>query len=113
EIFSNPRQLKLLLWLSLGIRLLFFISDGHNGDFDFFEHWADRIVHQGFTNIYSIQTDRFECDYPPLYLYVLAFFGHIFNFFGLPIHTHLFDTFLKLFNLLVEAVFLYSFYKKT
>lgn len=109
--FTDPKAVKKLIWLALLCRVLLFITDGHNSDFDFFEHWADRIVHSGFTTIYSIQVDRFECDYPPLYLYVVGFFGHVFNLFNLPIHTQLFDTFLKLFNLLAEAFFLWRFYK--
>ncbi len=81
SLISDPKKWKKLLWFALIARLLLFITDGHNSDFDFFEFWADRIVQYGFTNIYAVQVDRFECDYPPLYLYVIGFFGHLFNFF--------------------------------
>ena len=66
SIFADQKRWKILIILSLLARLLLFLTDGHNSDFDFFENWADRIVQFGFQNIYSIQVDRFECDYPPL-----------------------------------------------
>lgn len=113
SILKRKDYFLLFVTISITIRLLFFISDGHNSDFDFFEHWADRMLQHGFTQIYSIQVDRFECDYPPLYLYVLNGFGHFFTFMNWPIHTHFFDTFLKLFNLICELTFLNWFYKKT
>lgn len=113
NMFSDRKQLNLFLLITIGIRLLFFISDGHNSDFDFFEHWADRINQSGFTNIYSIRVDRFECDYPPLYLYVIALFGKLFLVLGWDIHTQVFDTFLKAFTLVIELSFLRYFYQRT
>jgi Gpi18-like mannosyltransferase len=111
SIFANQQGWKMLIGLSILARMILFLTDGHNSDFDFFENWADRIVQFGFNNIYSIQVDRFECDYPPLYLYVVGAIGHLFNFFQWPIHTHFFDSFLKSFNLIVELIFLHQFYK--
>lgn len=113
SILQNKSSLKWFLFICIALRLVFFISDGHNSDFDFFENWADRIVHHGLLNIYSIQVDRFECDYPPLYLYVITPVAYLFDLFSWDIHTQFFDTFLKLFNLIVESTFLYLFYKKT
>ncbi len=113
QIITNQVRWKWFLFACIALRALFFISDGHNSDFDFFEHWGDRIVQHGLTNIYSIQIDRFECDYPPLYLYVITPIAYLFDAFSWDIHTYFFDSFLKLFNLLVEFSFLYWFYKKT
>lgn len=113
QIITNQVRWKWFLFGCIALRALFFISDGHNSDFDFFEHWGDRIVQHGLTNIYSIQIDRFECDYPPLYLYVITPIAYLFDAFSWDIHTYFFDSFLKLFNLLVEFSFLYWFYKKT
>ena len=113
SILQNKNSWKWFFFICIALRLVFFISDGHNSDFDFFENWADRIVHHGLLNIYSIQVDRFECDYPPLYLYVITPVAYLFDFFSWDIHTQFFDTFLKLFNLIVESAFLYYFYKKT
>jgi len=96
----------------LFIRLLFFISDGHNSDFDFFEQWTIRMNHFGFRSIYEINVDRFECDYPPLYLYVLQFWGWIFSFLQLEISSHLFDSCLKLSTLIAEIVFFIFLSKK-
>lgn len=112
QILNNHQRWKRFILICFLIRLLFFISDGHNSDYDFFEHWGDRIVNNGFTQIYSIQVDRFECDYPPLYLYVIAPLAYLFNFLGLDMHTHLYDSFLKLFNLLIECLFLFYISKK-
>jgi Gpi18-like mannosyltransferase len=112
--YVNPPKAFMGLMLGcIALRLLFFISDGHNSDFDFFEHWAQRIVDHGFTQIYSIKVDRFECDYPPLYLYIIGFFGQIFHALSLDVHTHLFDSCLKLVNLVVELSFLWFMYRKT
>jgi len=112
-VLQNKSTWKWFLFFCIAIRLVFFSSDGHNSDFDFFENWADRIVHQGLLNIYSIKVDRFECDYPPLYLYVITPIAHLFDAFQWDMHTQFFDTFLKFFNLLVEFIFLFIFYKKT
>lgn len=112
QIINNQQKWKRFILVCFLIRLLFFVSDGHNSDFDFFEHWGDRIVNHGFTNIYSLQVDRFECDYPPLYLYVIAPLAYAFDFLNLDMHTHLYDNFLKLFNLIVELLFLFYVYKK-
>lgn len=112
QIINNQQIWKRFILVCFLIRLLFFVSDGHNSDFDFFEHWGDRIVNHGFTNIYSLQVDRFECDYPPLYLYVIAPLAYAFDFFNLDMHTHLYDSFLKLFNLIIELLFLLYIYKK-
>lgn len=113
SILENKSRWKWFLFICIGLRLVFFISDGHNSDYDFFENWADRIVHQGLLNIYSIKVDRFECDYPPLYLYVITPIAYLFNAFNWDMHTQFFDTFLKLFNLIVELSFLAFFFKKT
>lgn len=113
QFITNPIQWKWFLFACILVRALFFISDGHNSDFDFFEHWGERIVQHGLPNIYSIRVDRFECDYPPLYLYIITPIAYLFNAFSWDIHTYFFDSFLKLFNLLVEFGFLYWFYKKT
>ncbi len=113
SVLNNQKNWKWFVLACIAIRLVFFISDGHNSDFDFFEHWADRIVHHGLLNLYSIKVDRFECDYPPLYLYVITPIAYLFNAFNWDMHTQFFDTFLKAFNLLVEFGFLFFFYKKT
>ncbi|MEN9370522.1 MAG: hypothetical protein RI952_1387, partial [Bacteroidota bacterium] len=110
-VFEDQKRWKTIIILSIIARIVLFFTDGHNSDFDFFENWADRIVNFGFTHIYSIQVDRFECDYPPLYLYVVAAVGHLFHFLQWDMHTHLFDTFLKCFNLFVELFFLNKFYQ--
>lgn len=113
QLFSSKKNIYLLIAFSILVRLLMFISDGHNSDFDFFEYWADRIVNQGFTNIYSLPVNRFECDYPPLYLYVLGLLGHLYHFFNLELHSYGFDIILKIFNLACEGFFIYFFYKQT
>lgn len=113
DLFFKHLNWKQFTLLFIIIRLIFFISDGHNSDFDFFEHWGDRIIHEGFTNIYSIKVDRFECDYPPLYLYIIAPLAYLFDAMQWDLHTHFYDNFLKAFNLIVEFIFLYFFYKKT
>lgn len=113
SVINNQKNWKWFVLACIAIRLVFFVSDGHNSDFDFFEHWADRIVHHGLLNLYSIRVDRFECDYPPLYLYVITPIAYLFNAFNWDLHTQFFDTFLKAFNLLVEFGFLFFFFKKT
>lgn len=112
-IADNPPYFRIAILAGLFIRLLLFISDGHNHDYDFFEYWAERMVDHGFTNIYHIPANRFACDYPPLYLYVLGFFGHVFNALGLEIHSHLFDNTLKFITLLAEAGFIWYAWKLT
>ena len=106
EVFFKHMTWKRFILIFISVRLLCFISDGHNSDFDFFEHWGDRIVQEGFTNIYSIIVDRFECDYPPLYLYVIAPLAYLFDAMQWDMHTHFYDSFLKLFNLIIELIFL-------
>lgn len=113
SILEQKSKWKWFLFICIAIRLLFFISDGHNSDYDFFENWADRIVHHGLLNIYSIKVDRFECDYPPLYLYVITPIAYLFKAFSWDMHTQFFDTFLKAFNLIIEGLFLFFFYRKT
>lgn len=113
QVINKPNTWKWFIGICILIRMLFFISDGHNSDFDFFENWADRIVHHGLLNIYSIKVDRFECDYPPLYLYIITPIAHLFDAFSWDMHTQFFDSFLKFFNLIVEFSFLFFFYRKT
>lgn len=112
-ILTNAKQWRYFVLACIFFRMLFFLSDGHNSDFDFFEFWGERIVQEGFTNIYSIKVDRFECDYPPLYLYLIAPIAYLFNAFSWDMHTQFYDSFLKLFNVLAEFGFLFYFYKKT
>ncbi len=66
----------------------------------------------GFTSIYDPIVNRFECDYPPLYLYILNFWGWLFTFFNLPISSHFFDTCLKTCTLLSEISFFYWLYNR-
>ncbi len=113
SILNNAKQWRYFVLACIGIRILFFLSDGHNSDFDFFEHWGERIVNQGFTNIYSVNVDRFECDYPPLYLYLITPIAYLFDAMQWDMHTQFYDSFLKLFNLLAEFAFLFFFYRKT
>lgn len=113
SVLHSKSSWKWFLFICIALRLLFFMSDGHNSDFDFFENWADRIVHHGLLNIYSIKVDRFECDYPPLYLYIISPIAYFFNAFNWDVHTQFFDSFLKFFNLIIELSFLLLFYKKT
>lgn len=113
EWANNNRNFRLAIFIALAARLVLFASDGHNHDFDFFEYWAERMVDHGFTNIYQIQADRFECDYPPLYLYIIAFTGHLFNMAGLEIHSHLFSSVLKFITLLAEAGFIFYAWRLT
>ncbi len=112
-ILNNAKQWRYFVLACIAIRFVFFLSDGHNSDFDFFEHWGDRIVQEGLTNIYSIKVDRFECDYPPLYLYLITPIAYLFHFMQWDMHTQIYDSFLKLFNVLAEFAFLLYFYRKT
>ena len=113
KAFSSKKNIFFFLSIGLTIRLIPFISDGHNSDFDFFETWAQQLYQFGFTNIYNIRVDRFACDYPPLYLYVLSPMAHLFHFFNWEISSHTFDSFLKFFTLIFEVIFLLKIFKIT
>lgn len=113
SILNNAKQWRFFILACIGIRILFFVSDGHNSDYEFFEFWGERIVNNGLLNIYSMKVDSFECDYPPLYLYIISPVAYLFHGLQWEIHSHLYDNFLKFFNLIAELGFLYFFFRKT
>ncbi len=87
------------IWLLFAILLFVFISfkitnTGHPGDISFWVNWSIFLKTHSFSQIYTI-----NCDYMPLYLYVLkayAFFQHNLEDFN----NHLY--FLKLFTLVFD-----------
>lgn len=113
SFWLSPKRIPWLIVAGVLIRLLGFLSDGHNHDFEHFEHWASRLAECGFQEIYKVQGSRFFCDYPPLYLYVLWGMGNLFNFLDISIFSSTFDLSLKGFSLVFETVLLGFFWKIT
>lgn len=104
--FESDSKVSKIILFALCCRLLWFFTPGYKGDFDAFEVWAEKMVRYGITAAYQFQDLHYECDYPPLYLIVLSFFGKIFHLFAIPIDSLAFDNVLRLFNLLVEFLFI-------
>jgi Gpi18-like mannosyltransferase len=113
RIFNDQKQLKKLIFFSVIARLVLFLADGHDMDFMHFQYWSESMVRYGFYNVYTYAIAGFTCDYPPLYHYILWPAGELFVWLGIPIHSDLFKAFLKLMSLLIEASFLFYFYKET
>jgi dolichyl-phosphate-mannose-protein mannosyltransferase len=112
SVFSDRTKLNKIILLSLFLRLIWYFTPGYAGDFDSFEIWAIKMVDHGITAAYSFQDINYDCDYPPVYLYVLAFFGNIFHWLDLPVDSLLFDNVLRTLNLFVEYSFIIFIHRK-
>jgi len=76
-------KFKYGIWLLLGIgflvRLIAFQFDFYFGpDLSAFRAWANQLAHYGIPAFYGLPGHR---DQAPVYMYVLALFGHLRNFF--------------------------------
>ncbi|MEO6912789.1 MAG: phospholipid carrier-dependent glycosyltransferase [Candidatus Baltobacteraceae bacterium] len=72
---TRSRSLWAILGIGLFLRLLLIGNDGFHNDISAFEGWALQLAAHPFSEFYS--PARFA-DYPPGYLYVLAFVGHLY-----------------------------------
>jgi len=82
---SGREILAVAVILAVGffVRLIFMPGEGHSTDVGTFESWTLSLIKYGIHDFYD---KAGFVDYPPGYLYVLAAFGWIYNFFS---HTNL------------------------
>lgn len=111
ESFSIP---SLIIYLIVFISILklpvAFYMQGFESDVGLFVAWGDLCNNVGFNNVYF--QDEIYLDYPPLYLYVLAFLDRIRDFLAVPFADISFYTMLiKVPAIIADAVIAYLLYK--
>jgi dolichyl-phosphate-mannose--protein O-mannosyl transferase/Gpi18-like mannosyltransferase len=69
-----PYALPLLLLVAFALRMLFVGASGFTTDVNTFIAWTLSLLNNGLSHFYAKTS---FADYPPGYLYILAFFGHL------------------------------------
>lgn len=95
--------------LAIMIRLaLAYSMPGYQSDLDCFKAWANYSYTGGYENFY---TSDFFADYPPLYIYVLSFFGFLQNAFSLNLGGETFALLIHLPAIICDIIAGYVVYR--
>ena len=81
---------------------------GYGTDMDCFRAWANNVYTGGIENFY---TGDFFADYPPIYIYILYFFGFIRNVFDLGLASPMYGMLLHLPAIICDVAGAYVVYR--
>ncbi|KUJ31286.1 hypothetical protein AR437_04510 [Christensenella hongkongensis] len=81
---------------------------GYGTDMDCFRAWANNVYTGGIENFY---TGDFFADYPPIYIYILYFFGFIRNVFDLGLASPMYGMLLHLPAIICDVAGAYIVYR--
>ncbi len=107
KITSGDKKLLLITIFCVGLVLrviLGFLIEGHSSDLNLFRRWAAAAAN----NLSQFYSAKNSCDYPPLYIYVLAIIGKAANLSALSEYTTLL---LKLPSILADMITSLLIYK--
>jgi len=85
NLFKDKTGLYLLLGIAIVIRIVLAVQvPGFDVDIGCFSAWGDKMTSSGIQNFYS---SGYFCDYPPLYMFVLAIVSMLRHLLGVDVNT--------------------------